>query len=74
MVCYIIKNGGLFLIKLIFYCFLQVLFEVINDFNFNVNGFWKVRIGVYDVEKSDMLKIMMLNFIDFNLILIEESR
>lgn len=65
---------GLFLIKLIFYCLLQVLLEAINDFNFNANGLWRARIGAYDVEKSDMLKIMMSNPTDLNLTLTEESR
>eukprot|EP00105_Crassostrea_gigas_P044580 XP_019928728.1 PREDICTED: uncharacterized protein LOC109620535 [Crassostrea gigas] len=51
-----------------------ILLEAINDFNFNANGLWKARIGAYDVEKSDILNIVMSNPSNINFTLIEESR
>lgn len=50
------------------------MLEVINDFNFNDNLFWRGRIGVYNVEKSDILKFIMLNLMNFNILVMDESR
>lgn len=51
-----------------------MLLEVINDFNFNDSRLWRVRIGVFDVEWSDILKFVLFNIIDFNIFVMEESR
>ncbi|XP_062589554.1 uncharacterized protein LOC134251189, partial [Saccostrea cucullata] len=42
-----------------------VLLEAINDFTTNETGLWKARVGAYDVEKSDTLKLIIFN--PFNL-------
>uniref|UniRef100_K1PPK2 Protocadherin Fat 4 n=1 Tax=Magallana gigas TaxID=29159 RepID=K1PPK2_MAGGI len=51
-----------------------VLLEAINDFNSNDSRLWRARIGAFDVEQSDTLKLVLSNTIDFNLSVMEESR
>lgn len=51
-----------------------VLLEAINDFNSNDSRLWRARIGAFDVEQSDTLKLVLSNTIDFNISVMEESR
>lgn len=50
------------------------LLEAINDFNSNDNLLWRGRIGAYNVEKSDTLKLIMSNRMNFNISVMDESR
>lgn len=51
-----------------------MLLEAINDFNSNDSRLWRARIGAFDVEQSDTLKLVLSNTIDFNISVMEESR
>lgn len=51
-----------------------MLLEAINDFNSNDSRLWIARIGAFDVEQSDTLKLVLSNTIDFNISVMEESR
>ena len=57
-----------------YFCSLQVLLEAKNDFNSNDTTLWRARVGAYDVEKGDTLRLMMSNPLGMNVSLIKESR
>ena len=54
-------------------CPLQVLLEAKNDFNSNDTTVWRARVGAYDVEKGDTLRLVMSNPLGINVSVMEES-
>ena len=63
--CFFVKNC---------LCPLQVLLEAKNDFNSNDTTVWRARVGAYDVEKGDTLRLVMSNPLSINVSVMEESR